>query len=201
MSSSLGSSYDEIPYEGNPLAQTHPDHLAALARLFGVSTPQVETCRVLELGCARGDNLIPMAVSLPDAQFVGIDLSRRQIEDGRGTIAALGLGNIELRQQGIQDLGPDLGPFDYILAHGGYSWIPAEVQDNLLRRCAEALTPNGLAYISYNTYPGWHMRTMIRDMMLYHTRAIAESQDRVQASRSLMQTLTRLLAESEDLYS
>ncbi len=65
ISLNTSSSYDRIPYEGFAVFQTHPDHLAALARVFEVSPPEVETCRVLEVGCARGDNLIPMAVSLP----------------------------------------------------------------------------------------------------------------------------------------
>src|SRR5262249_253988 len=97
--------------------------------------------------------------------------------------------------------GTDLGRFDFILAHGVYSWVSSGVQDDLLRLCSEALTPNGLAYISYNAYPGWHMRTMIRDMMFFHARHITESRERVRSSRSLMQTLARMLAESDDPYS
>jgi methyltransferase-like protein/SAM-dependent methyltransferase len=201
MSSRISESYDEIPYEGLPFAQTHPDHLAAVARLFGLSPPRVETCRILELGCACGDNLIPMAIALPDADFIGIDLSGRQVEQGRATIAALGLGNIELRQQSITEVGPELGQFDFILAHGVYSWVSSEVQDELLGRCAKALTSNGLAYISYNAYPGWHMGTMIRDMMFFHARNITESRERLRASRSLMKTLAGMLAESDDPYS
>src|SRR4051812_30432215 len=92
-------SYEEGPHEGVALFLTHPNHLAALARLFELSTPEVATCRVLEVGCARGDNLIPMAYSLPQARFVGIDLSPRQITAGQAAIAELGLENIELREQ------------------------------------------------------------------------------------------------------
>ena len=31
-----------------------------------------------------------------------------------------------------------------------------------------------MAYVSYNTYPGWHIRGMIRDMMCYHTRQFSD---------------------------
>ena len=151
MSVEVSSSYEEVPYEGFALYLTYPDHLAALARLFEVSPPEVETCRVLELGCARGDNLIPMALSLPRARFVGIDLSPGQIAAGRATIAALGLENIALREQSILDVGLDLGPFDFIVAHGVYSWVPDPVREAMLRLCALALAPNGLAHISYNS--------------------------------------------------
>jgi len=201
MSTSASSSYEEVPYEGFALFLTHPDHLAALARLFGVSTPDVETCQVLELGCARGDNLIPMALSLPRARLVGIDLSPRQIAEGRATIAELGLENIELREQSIMDAGPELGQFDFILAHGVYSWVPAPVQEAMLRLCGRALAPNGLAYISYNTYPGWHMRTMARDMMFFLARGVAETRARVSVGRTFMRQLAELLAKHDNPYA
>src|SRR5262245_53595780 len=196
-----GSSYEEVPYEGFALFLTHPNYLAALGRRFEVTTPPVETCRVLELGCARGDNLIPMAYSLPGARFVGIDLSPRQIAEGRAAIAELGLENIELREQSILDLGPDLGTFDFILAHGVYSWVPDPVREKMLRLCAETLAPNGLAHISYNTYPGWHMRSMIRDMMFFRARETAGTRARVHAGRALMKGLAQVLANHDNPYA
>ena len=69
------TSYDEVPYESFPFPQTHPDHLATLGRLFAIQPPPLERCRVLELGCASGGNLIPMAVAMPQAEFFGVDLS------------------------------------------------------------------------------------------------------------------------------
>jgi SAM-dependent methyltransferase/methyltransferase-like protein len=201
MPSALGSSYDEVPYEGFALYLTHPDHLAALARLFGATPPDVETCRVLELGCARGDNLIPMALSLPAARFVGIDLSPRQIAAGQSTIAALGLKNIELRAQNILDLDPDWGRFDFIIAHGVYSWVPEPVREKMLSFYAAALAPGGMAHVSYNVYPGWHMRTILRDLMLFHTRELIETRARVEAGRAVVAGLARLLANRDAPYA
>src|SRR5262249_54910244 len=132
MQINASSSYEEVPYQGFALFLTSPDHLAALARLFEQSPPEVETCRVMELGCARGDNLIPMAFSLPRAWFCGVDLSPSQIAVGKTAIVELGLKNIELHARGIQDLGPDLGQFDFILAHGVYSWVADSVREALL---------------------------------------------------------------------
>ena len=126
---------------------------------------------MLELGCASGDNLIPMALGLPNARFVGIDLSARQIEQGQRQVSALGLANIELRQYNIADVDASWGKFDYIICHGIYSWVPAPVRERLLAICRDNLAPNGVAYVSYNTLPGWHMRGMIRDMMIYHSAA------------------------------
>ena len=122
------NAYDELPYLRLPFPQTHPGRLAAQARLFGVTAPPVATCRVLELGCASADNLVPMAVAAPAARFVGIDLSARQIDEGRATIAALGLTNIELVAADIMAIDASFGTFDYIVAHGVYSWVPPDVR-------------------------------------------------------------------------
>src|SRR5262249_47365446 len=76
MTEGAGTSYDEVTYSNTPFYHTHPDCLATLGTLFGMSPAPPDRCRVLELGCGRGGNLIPMALSLPASRFVGIDLSR-----------------------------------------------------------------------------------------------------------------------------
>ena len=183
------TSYDELPYINKAFPQTHPDRLATLARLFGLQPPALDTCRVLELGCASGDNLIPMAVAAPGAHFVGVDLSARQIERGRATIAALGLANIELRQADIAGIGADHGTFDYIIAHGIYSWVPAAIRDKVLSICRTNLAPDGVAYVSYNTLPGWSTHGLLREMMLYDARDAQSASERVRRARAMLDTL------------
>ncbi len=180
------TSYDLVPYGGWSYAFTHPDVLATVARLRGLATAPVETCRVLEIGCAAGYNLIPMAISLPNAEFVGIDASIRQIDEGREIAAHLDVPNVDLLHQDLSDWDGSLGQFDYIIAHGIYSWVPQPVRDALLALCHRALAPNGVAYISYNTYPGWHMMESMRRMMLYHIRGIEEPTQRAAAAKELI---------------
>ncbi|MDX1655123.1 MAG: class I SAM-dependent methyltransferase [Candidatus Competibacteraceae bacterium] len=193
------TSYDEVPYESWAFPQTHPDRLATLASLFGMDPPAIDHCRVLELGCASGGNLIPMALELPDSQFVGIDLSGRQIADGRAQVERLGLRNLDLRHLSITDVDQDLGQFDYIIAHGIYSWIPDAVQDKLLAICGQQLSSQGVAYVSYNTYPGWRMRGMIRDMMQYHARQF-ETSLRVPQARALLDFLSQNVPTENNAY-
>jgi SAM-dependent methyltransferase len=192
------TSYDELPYESNPFAFTHPDRLATIALLFGLKAPGIDRCRVLELGCASGGNLIPMAVSLPESRFIGVDLSRRQIADGQAVINALRLRNIELKSQSILDVDTGLGEFDYIICHGVYSWVSAETQDKLLTICAEQLTPNGVACVSYNTYPGWYGRHMIRDILCYQARQFSDLRDRVPQARTLLNFLAQTVTGQEN---
>jgi methyltransferase-like protein/SAM-dependent methyltransferase len=200
-SDQLQQSYDEVPYPDLCYTQTHPDRLATLATLLGLAPAPIGHCRVLELGCASGGNLIPMAYGLPDSEFVGIDFSATQINAGRQVIAALQLDNINLQQQNLLDLAPDFGRFDYIIAHGVYSWVPAPVRDQLLAICKESLADNGIAYVSYNTYPGWHMLEALRRMMLYHTRHVADPRQKVVQARQLLDFLAESVPGSEDPYS
>jgi methyltransferase-like protein/2-polyprenyl-3-methyl-5-hydroxy-6-metoxy-1,4-benzoquinol methylase len=185
----LTNSYDEVPYESHPYPQTHPSRLAAVAALFGLTPPPVETARVLELGSAAGGNLIPMAEAFPGATFVGVDLSARQVADGQQAIADAGLSNVILRHASILDVDGSYGPFDYVLCHGVFSWVPDNVQEKIFDICSKHLTPNGVAYVSYNTYPGWHLRGVIRDMMRYHALKFAAPRDRTRQARALLDFL------------
>ncbi|QDU41259.1 tRNA (guanine-N(7)-)-methyltransferase [Maioricimonas rarisocia] len=198
MSEASTNSYDELPYPGSPFPQTHPDRLATIGRLFGMQPPAVDACRVLELGCTDGGNLIPMAIELPGSEFVGIDLSQRQIDKGLGLLSELQLSNITLLQQDIMDLGDEHGQFDYVIAHGVFSWVPREVQDRIFEIIRRWLTPQGIAYVSYNTYPGWHMRGMLRDMMLFHTRQFSDATTRIEQARALINFLAESVPGGDD---
>ena len=186
MSDAQRDSYDEVPYDAKAFANTHPDVLATMATIFGMSPPPVETCRVLELGCANGANLLPMAYSLPDSRLLGIDLSPRQVAEGQQLIEQLGLTNVQLRAQNIMDVDETWGQFDYIVCHGVYSWVPPEVQEKILAIGGQNLSEQGVFYVSYNTYPGWHVRGMIRQMMLFHTPRDTAPLERVRRARELL---------------
>jgi len=189
MSDSAINRYDQVPYSNYPIRDSHPIGLEAIATLFGMRPAAIPGARVLELGCASGGNLIPQAQDFPQASFLGVDLSLHQIESGQATIRALGLKNIELRPVSILDLDASCGLFDYILCHGVYSWVPPEVQTKILQICRENLSPQGVAFVSYNVLPGWHLRQAIREMILYHTAQFADPATQITQSRKLLDFL------------
>jgi methyltransferase-like protein/SAM-dependent methyltransferase len=189
--------YDQMPYLSTAFRSTNPEGLATLARLVGIESPAVTHCRVLELGCSNGGNLIPMAYAWPGSEFVGIDLSARQIQMGHEAMARLSLANIQLHALNLLEVGEQFGHFDYIIAHGIYSWVPPDVQDKILELCNQLLTPRGIAYVSYNTYPGWHFRAITREMMIYHVRNIEEPEARVRAARSLLGFLAEQVGQAD----
>ncbi len=193
--------YQDIPYPSLAFAQTHPNQLATIAILLGLEPPHVDNCRLLELGCAIGGNIIPMACTIPDSQIIGIDFASNQIEIGRTTIEALGLENITLKTMDILDITSDFGEFDYIIAHGIYSWTPSQVRDKVMAICKANLAQNGVAYISYNTYPGWHMLNISRDLMLYHSRNDTEPLVRAKKARAALDFLIQSLPTDHKGYA
>ena len=185
----ISKTYDEVPYTSAAFTVSAPEHLRAVAHLFSLDTAAPERARVLELGCAAGGNLIPFAVRHPGAEVVGIDLSPVQIDIGRGLVEAMGLKNVRLIQGSIADLDEELGKFDYIVCHGVYSWVPDDVRAAILRVCKERLTPDGVAYVSYNTYPGWKAKEIVRDAMLLRAGDRATAQERLAYARGIIEFL------------
>jgi methyltransferase-like protein/SAM-dependent methyltransferase len=197
MNAVTSTSYDEVPYESKPLFATLPDCLATAARLRGLAAPAPTHCRVLELGCAAGGNLIPMAYGLPESRFVGLDLSQRQIAEGQALCRRLELANVELRAASIADVDQSWGEFDYIICHGVYSWVPPPIQDHILWVCRHLLSPRGVAYVSYNTYPGWHLQTIIRDLMKYHAARFDDPPTKVEQARSIISFMAQTWSSLE----
>ena len=166
--------YSELGYKSMPFLYTTPATLEAYAALVGISAPNPKTARVLELGATYGGNIISQALFNPDATFVGIELSQEQVEKGNEVIANAGLTNVSLVQSDIASIGSEIGTFDYIIAHGVYSWVDDGVKEALLRLIDEHLAEDGIAYISYNTYPGWHTMDEVRQLMMFSNRDKAQ---------------------------
>ena len=170
--------YDAVPYQSFPYATTRPANLYTDGTLFGISAPDFRTARVLELGCAEGGNIIPLAFQYPDGHYTGLDYSERQIETANGTVSALKLKNIDFIARPFADF-PSTEKFDYIICHGVYSWVDDNARSQILEICRTQLVENGLALISYNTLPGWNMVRSLREMMVYHAQMFDDPVEKV----------------------
>jgi len=166
--------YKELGYKSYPFPFTTPAYLEAYGTLVGLKPPMAKTARVLELGATYGGNIISQAVHNPEATFIGIELSQDQVEKGNKIISDAKLDNVSLLQGDILNFDESLGSFDYIIAHGFYSWISDEMKDKLLDIISHHLADNGIAYVSYNTYPGWHTMEEVRQLMLFANRGYDE---------------------------
>ncbi len=183
--------YDSVLYPSLAFLQTHPDRLAVMGTLFGMNPAAVEHCRVLEIACGNGSNLIPMAYGLPDTEFVGVDLAPKPVELARERIRGLGLKNIRIEAMDLMAVGPDFGEFDYIIAHGVYAWVPKTVQEKILAICKANLSANGIAFVSYNTNPAGHVRAILREMMQFHGRCTMETANPVKQGRDFLEVIVK----------
>lgn len=196
----MNQAYEQVQYESYPFAASHPGRLATIAALYGMTPAKPTNCRVLELGCASGGNLLPLAELFPASEFVGVDASAAQIADGQRVIEAFGLSNARLLQRDIRAAGGELGEFDYIIAHGVFSWIPDDVRQSLLEICQRHLAPQGVAYISYNTKPGWCVRGILRDAAQYRAQFFPAPGDKVREMRALANFLAGALDTTSGPY-
>jgi SAM-dependent methyltransferase len=190
-----GHAYERLAYPGYAYPATHPARLEAVARLLGLRPKPAAHSRVLELGCGDGGNVLSLAQALPGASLMGIDAAASAVERGNKLARAAGLENVELRCMDIERLPESevpSGSFDYIVAHGVYSWIPPRVRVALLASMRRLLAPMGVAYVSYNAYPGSYLRDMARDILGYHVREIEGPEDKLAAAQELMQTIVTI---------
>lgn len=192
--------YDLVRYESHPVPQSHPDRLAVAAVLRGLSPAPLERCRVLELGCGDGSNLWPLAFRHPNSSFTGIDLAAVPLAAGRAIAETLGLANLELLQRDVRDLSDVDGTFDYIIAHGLFSWIPEDARAAVLELCASRLAPQGIAFISYNTYPGWRVKEVRRDLMRFYTRNFTSPAERADQARAIVKFAAENALEVDPAY-
>lgn len=190
--------YDAIRYPGLPYADTHPDRLAAAATFYGMTPASPEHCRVLEVGCGDGGNLVPIAYGLPASTFVGIDLAGGAIETARAFAQRAGVSNVTFEALDLTQFPEDSGAFDYIIAHGVYSWIPAEVRDAMIALIGRHLAPQGVAFVSYNTYPGCHQRRMVWEMLKFHTAELADPEARLTEAQALIHLVAHGNAQLDD---
>ncbi len=194
------TTYDDLPYESLPYPSATADRLAVNATLFGLQPAPVGGATVLEVGCASGGHLIPQAMRNPGGKFVGIDASAVQIEAARQRSQALGLTNIDLQVRDLSDKLEREDHFDYILCHGVFSWVSDEHQHQILALIRDRLAPNGVAYVSYNTLPGWYQRLPLRDLMVFHGARFDGPQTQIEQAKAISRFVIGAVPDTEETY-
>lgn len=177
----LAQTYDDVPYTSNVFNHCQPTRLHALAKIKGLEPAPLETATVLEIGCSAGGNLLPYAIRYPKSQLIGIDLSELQISLGKQMLQQVGVTNVELVDADISKVHFNF-KFDYIICHGVFSWVPPFIRQAILKTIQDYLAPNGIAFISYNAYPGWKIKEISKDLMHFGSNVNLTRQERVEQS-------------------
>jgi SAM-dependent methyltransferase len=191
--------YDELPYRSIPIEWSAPERLALASLLHGGPRAPTDGYRVLELGCGNGANLLPLAYYRPDATFVGVDGAGSAMEVAQARRSELALSNVELVHADFLSAADRVsGPFDYILAHGVFSWVPDGQRDALLALCARHLRPAGLLYLNYNAKPGWNVRGMVRDFLRAQTARTVSLRARAALAQEIAAKIVASFAAAGD---
>jgi SAM-dependent methyltransferase len=196
------TSYDQKPYVTVARPESHPERIAALARLMDLPAPAPENCSVLELGCGTGGNIIPWAARYPHSRFVGIDIAEAHIDSAQKIKAKLGLTNIEFLVGDISVCDIEPGAYDYIVCHGVYSWVSESVQRRILEVCKAGLSRGGVVFLSYNVLPGWRQRGLIRDIMMFGAslEAGADPERKLKSAAEFLGLVASSRKKKDDLY-
>lgn len=195
--------YDEVNYVSFCYDWCHPNQLEAIGRLFGLNPKAHDQCRVLELGCASGGVIIPLAARFPNIEAVALDYTRSQVENAQAQVKRLGLKNCRIEHASIEDVDASWGQFDYIFAHGVFSWVSPQIQDSMFALIENNLTDNGIAALSYNTLPGWGAPMAVRAIMLYYAQFFDNAEEKVRQSLNFLRFITRMRGtdNKDDFYT
>ena len=154
-------------HPGTAAPHSHPGRLIASARLFTdwYGDLDVSSCRVLELGSGYGENLLPLALSLPNATFVGLETRRKNCETSRMLAGQVGVDNVSIYPGNDWRDAENEEAFDVVIVRQPYSSVTVLEQERLLADCHRFLKPRGLAYIKFDCLPGARHRQTIRDAL------------------------------------
>ena len=189
--------YADLGYLSQPFPYASAPFLESYARLLGLSPAPASKARILEIGSSYGGNVISQALFYPQATFTGIEIAPTQVSVGKTYIDQLGITNLDLLEGDVNESHDHLGTYDYIIAHGFYSWVDDDTKDNFLCLCKEHLAENGILYMSYNTYPGWHKMDSVRALLEFANKDIdtLNHREKVRHGKTVASKLGALMLE------
>ena len=192
--STIAALYDALPYLGSERADLDPAHIGAIAYLRGIRMPALRNLRVVEIGCGDGVQLCSFARRFPSAKLVGIDISPQHIARARAACKQEQL-EIDFICDDFAKVPRDPASVDLIIAHGIYSYLDQAKANRLLEWSRQALAPQGVCCISFNTLPGWHMRALFGDIAACGDTPAQTPNHRVARARELLSVAERCVQE------
>ncbi|HYD63916.1 class I SAM-dependent methyltransferase [Azospirillum sp.] len=131
-----------------------PAAVVFAALLAGRAVPAPRAA--LELGCGAGFNAAVLAAANPDCAWTAIDFNPDHIAAAEDFRARACLENLTLSDASFAECrARHPGPFDYVAAHGVYSWIGDDTARDVQDVLRASLAIGGALYLSYNCLPGW----------------------------------------------
>jgi hypothetical protein len=98
-----------------------------------------------------------------------VDLCTEEIALARAAADAIPVTNARFERADFRDRTIDSrldAEYDYVLAHGVYSWTTGDARARLLELARDRMAPESLLFLSYNVHPGWKLRGVVRSVLL-----------------------------------
>jgi SAM-dependent methyltransferase len=182
----------DIPYLRDFKLMLAPAWLDHVALVAGVEPPARRNGFAwCDLGCGQGVTAAILAATHPSGIFHGIDAMPAHIAHARRLAEAAAIPNLQLHAVDFAAaVGLELPQFDYIVAHGVYTWIGPEAQCAVRRFIDRRLKPGGLVYLSYNAMPGWTRDLPFQGLLREFGRTLpGHNSGRLAAAAELARTL------------
>jgi len=145
----------DVPYVRAFYPHLAPAWLDHVAVISGVAPPPRNGFAWCDLGCGPGVTTAMLAATHPAGRFYGIDAMPQHIDDARRLAADAAVANATFHAADFAAATAlALPQFDYIVAHGVYTWVAARVRADIRSFIDRHLKPGGLVYLSYNAMPG-----------------------------------------------
>ncbi len=144
----------DIAYASRFHREHSPAWLAATLTALGFPSPPIRASRWCEIGCGDGFGACLLAAANPGTQFTGIDINPDHVAAARRRASEAGLGNIDFHLLDISDGRRQYASYEFIVAHGIFSWVAPQTRDAIMRFAAQSLAPGGVFYLHYMTQPG-----------------------------------------------
>lgn len=156
----------EIGYTYGYYAELNPLRVQLALLSAGIAPPQISTA--CELGFGQGVSINLHAAASPVGWW-GTDFNPAQVGFAR-TLAQASGAQPHLYEDAFEEFArrDDLPDFDYIGLHGIWAWVTDENRKTIVDFIGRKLKPGGVAYISYNTYPGWAAFMPMRNLLAQH---------------------------------
>jgi SAM-dependent methyltransferase len=146
----------DVPYVPAFIQYLAPAWLDHVALVSGLMPPaRKDGFSWCDLGCGQGTTAVMLAATHPRGQFHGIDAMPEHAEGGRRFAAECEVTNVVFHAADFASAADlALPKFDYIVAHGVYSWVGPQVRADLRSFIDNRLKLGGLVYLSYYAMPG-----------------------------------------------
>ena len=157
---------DEIAYTFGYCDELNPLRLGLPLLQTGFASPTVQTA--CELGFGHGVSVNIHAAGSP-SRWYGTDFNEAHANFAR-RLADSAESQAQLFGETFSEFcrRDDLPDFDFICAHGIWSWVSEENRALIVEFIRRKLKVGGVLYLSYNTQPGWTPMLPVRELMHQH---------------------------------